>query len=137
TGRSDLRIAAQSGVSFTIAHQRPDGSWLYGETPSSRWIDGFHTGYVLDCIRICRDAGIQNLELAFERGLEYYWHRLFLEDGTAKYYADSVYPIDAQNAAQGIQTFALAAQDGAVHLARAWRIFDFASRRLSRGDGAF
>ena len=137
TGRSDLRSAAQSGVSFTVAHQRSDGSWLYGETPRSRWVDGFHTGYVLDCIRICRDAGIENLEPALKRGLEYYWHGLFLEDGTAKYYANSVYPIDAQNAAQGIQTFALAAQDDDVHLARAWKIFDFASQRLSRGDGAF
>src|SRR5947208_3350284 len=39
---------AARAVAFTIARQRPDGSWPYGEGPGLDWVDGFHTAYILD-----------------------------------------------------------------------------------------
>ena len=53
-GRDDFLQAADAGVAYTLAHQEPDGSWPYGGEPHLRWVDGFHTGYVLDALRDVR-----------------------------------------------------------------------------------
>jgi hypothetical protein len=136
--RSDLREAARAGVGYTTAHQRRDGSWPYGELPHLRWVDNFHTGYVLDCLLACAGAGIAGNALgAWERGLEYYRRELFLCDGTPKYKPDAVYPVDGQCAAQAIQTFALASSRIPVRLEDSRRSFAFASGALGRGDGTF
>ena len=74
---------------------------------------------------------------ALDRGLSYYRDRLFLDDGTAKYYDNAIFPIDSQSVAQGIQTFALAASGGRAYADVAWRIFSYARRTMQRSDGAF
>jgi hypothetical protein len=58
TGRTDFACAARAAVEYTASRQLPDGAWLYGEQPHLVWIDGFHTGYVLDCLLTCIDAGV-------------------------------------------------------------------------------
>ena len=50
-GRTDLADAAQAGVAYTLARQRPDESCLSGKQPNLGWVDGFRTGSVLDCAR--------------------------------------------------------------------------------------
>ncbi len=131
--RSELRERAEAGVSYTLAHQRPDGSWPYAERPGLEWVDGYHTGYVLESLLVCRDAGIEAARaLGLERGLEHYRRALFLDDGTAKFLDRAVYPIDIQCVAQGIQTFARAARPDF-----AWTIFNFARRRMRRHDGSY
>jgi hypothetical protein len=138
SGRTDWMTAAAEGVAYTLAHQRTDGGWWYGETKSTRWLDGFHTGYVLDALQICeREAIPGEIDAARRRGVEFYRQRLFLADGTPKYYEDAVYPIDAQGAAQGIQTFALAAVDDRSALDHAVRVFGYAMRQMWRGEGRF
>ena len=84
----ELADLASAGVAYTVAHQRPDGSWPYGERPHLDWIDNFHTGYVLEALLQCRTAGItnRNLDAALERGLSFYRGELFREDGAPKYY---------------------------------------------------
>jgi hypothetical protein len=132
TGRKDLLDAADAGVAYTLAHQGHDGSWVYGEQPHLRWIDGFHTGYVLDALRECIHAGLPSAsQQALDRGLDFYRRALFLEDGTPKYTTRSTFPIDIQCVAQGIQTFALAGDPWAL------TVFRFALQRMRRPDGAF
>jgi hypothetical protein len=138
TGREDMRAAAEAGLRWTISCQRPDGSWPYGEQPHLDWIDNFHTGYVLDSLIYCADAGVEvDGEMALERGLSYYRRALFLDDGTPKYMSDSVYPIDAQCAAQAIQTMALASPRGSSYGELAWTVFAFARRHMPRRDGSY
>lgn len=137
-GRDDMAATAADGVAYTVAHQRPDGAWLYGETPSTNWVDGFHTGYVLDALRICQQSGVAgDVEDARRRGMDFYRRELFLSDGTPKYYERATYPIDAMSVAQGIQTFALSATEDASCLGQAIIIFEYAMRRMWRGDGRF
>ncbi len=132
TGRQDLLDAADAGVAYTLAHQAEDGSWPYGEEPHLRWVDGFHTGYVLDALRECIHAGVSRASHeALDRGLAFYRRALFLEDGTPKYTTHSTFPIDIQCVAQGIQTFALAGDPWAL------TVFRFALQRMRRPDGAF
>ena len=54
TGRTEFAVAARSAVDYTVTRQRSDGAWPYGEAPGLSWIDGFHTGYVLDCLHSAR-----------------------------------------------------------------------------------
>jgi O-Antigen ligase len=136
--RPELRTAATAAVGYTIAHQRPDGSWPYGELPHLDWIDNFHTGYVLDCLLACSEAGIGgDVDGAWQRGLDYYSRELFLADGTPKYKPDSVHPVDGQCVAQAMQTFALASRGIPTRLEDARRTFAYAMQTLARTDGSF
>lgn len=131
---AEVTAAVEAGVGHALAHQAPDGSWVYAEPSNMRWVDGFHTGYVLDALWYCaRATGRADWHEALQRGLAFYADRLFLADGTAKYYAQRVYPIDAQSIAQGIRTFALTGSD----LPLAERIYDRGLVTMRRRDGAF
>jgi hypothetical protein len=138
TGREDMRAASEAGLRWTINHQRPDGSWPYGEQPQLDWVDNFHTGYVLDSLMYSAKAGVEvDGGVALERGLAYYRRALFLDDGTPKYTPESVYAIDSQCVAQAIQTMTLAASREPTYGAFAWTVFDFACRDMQRSDGAY
>jgi hypothetical protein len=137
--RDDAGFAssAEAAVHFTTARQRSDGSWPYGERPNLAWVDNFHTGYVLDALRVCADAGIGGaaVEDAWSRGLAYYRRELFMDDGAPKYYADRLFPIDAQAVAQGIQTLSIAARRDDSCVGAAWSVFRYATRRMLGDDG--
>jgi hypothetical protein len=138
TGRGDMRAAAEAGLRWTIAHQRADGSWAYGEQPHLNWVDNFHTGYVLDSLMSSTSAGVDvDGGAALARGLAYYRRALFLDDGTPKYTPSSVYPIDAQCVAQAIQTMALADSCDHSYGTFAWRVFDFACQRMRQSNGCY
>ncbi|MGZ8795099.1 MAG: hypothetical protein ACXW0F_10730 [Gaiellaceae bacterium] len=134
----EVRRACLASLGYCVRRQREDGSWPYGEVRGLEWVDGFHTGYVLDALLECEHADVdRSATEALDRGLAFYAHRLFLPDGTPKYYADATYPIDAQCVAQAIQTFALAASTGRSYSDDAWRVFAYAHRHMRRDDGAF
>jgi hypothetical protein len=136
--RADLFSAAKAGVDYTVTRQRADGSWPYGEQPRLDWVDNFHTGYVLECLIVCGEAGVADgVQTALQRGLAFYRDGLFRSDGAPRYTPRSQYPIDCQCAAQAIQTFARAARLFPDYEQSAWRVFDFAIRQMRRADGAF
>lgn len=138
TGRDDFREAAAAGVRFALAHQRADGSWPYGERAGLKWVDSFHTGYMLDSLHRCgKVLDVDGLDEAYDRGLAYYGERLFMADGTAKYFEGRIYPIDSQCVAQGIATFSLGSEHEERWLGYARRVFQFGLRRMRRRDGAF
>lgn len=138
--REDFGAAARAGLRYALARQRPDGSWPYAETPTGDWVDGFHTGYVLDALRRCgRALSDPSAEAAYRRGLAHYASRLFEADGAPRYRVDRRYPIDSICIAQGISSFCLASelQGGEEWLDAAWRVYGFGARRMRRRDGAF
>src|SRR5260370_37479886 len=95
-----LRVARCSA-----AQQRADGSWDYGEGPSQRWIDNFHTGYNLCALRsIGRYAGTTEFEPGIRSGLEFYQAHFFREDGAPRYFHTRTYPVDIHCVAQSIST---------------------------------
>jgi hypothetical protein len=137
-GLEQYRDAIREGLTWTIERQRPDGSWPYGEREDLDWVDNFHTGYVLDALRVCADAGVdERAEPAWRRGLEHWRANLFGTDGLPKYYDDEAYPIDTQCAAQGIQTLALASEHDPSCLEQAWRVFEWTMANMRRDDGLF
>jgi glycosyltransferase involved in cell wall biosynthesis len=107
--RPDLAREAESAAHYTAARQRADGSWPYAETASGQWIDGFHTGFVLEGLaKVTRQVANAELEATLDRGLAFYRTRLFGEDGEPFYSTTRRYPLDALSAAQGVETLALA-----------------------------
>jgi hypothetical protein len=137
--REDLARAAVAGVEYTTSRQRPDGSWPYGEQPHLDWVDGFHTGYVLDCLLTCIEAGIGGpaAEEAWRRGLRFYVDALIERDGTPRYMPDSRYPIDGQCVAQAIHTLSRASALEPGLAEQRWQVLRFALDRFARSDGAF
>ncbi|MGH2715888.1 MAG: hypothetical protein ACRDM7_18780 [Thermoleophilaceae bacterium] len=137
TGGEGFRSAAEAALAYTIARQRPDGSWPYGERPNLGWVDNFHTGYVLDALDACATAGVAAgaARDAWDRGLRFYRRELFRRDGAPRYYSGSTYPLDAQCVAQAMQTLSIASRHEPSCRADAWRVFEFARRRMLDRDG--
>jgi len=96
--------AKQSILACTNA-QREDGAWIYGELDMQGWVDSFHTGYNLECIKEYQmHSGDTTFAHNISIGLKYYLENFFLEDGTPKYYNNKTYPIDIHAPAQFIAT---------------------------------
>jgi hypothetical protein len=92
-------------VERTLAAQRPDGSWPYGEGENLAWTDSFHTGYVLICLDRMRDVE-PGIEEAVARGAAYY-ERFFDATGRALLWATKPHPEDGHSAGTGLTTLSL------------------------------
>ncbi len=106
TGEQELRNLAEQVTRFTIACQREDGSWPYGEAVSDGWVDSFHTGFVIvslhDLSEWLQDSGVLS---SATRGYEFWKQRCILPDGAPRWSPARTYPIDVHAAAQAILTF--------------------------------
>ena len=118
TGNETYRELAERAFLYTAKYQRPDGSWYYGEASNLRWIDNFHTGYVLDCFKHYSDAtGDSRFEKTIATGYDYWKNTFFLEDGTPRYYSHKTEPIDIQCSAQAIDTLVFYSRSRSAELA--------------------
>ena len=96
---------AQKAMLYTAQHQRPDSSWYYAEKADSRWVDSFHTGYVLDCFKYYQEgAGDDRFNQKLMSGYKYWKKTFFLADGTPRYYDYKTLPLDIQCSSQAIDT---------------------------------
>jgi hypothetical protein len=138
TGRHELLDVARSAVRYTCAAQRSDGSWYYAEAPAYHWIDGFHTGYILDSLQCYGEStGDSTFAGNLEQGFRFFRKHLFEADGTPKYFHNRTYPIDIQCAAQAIETFAIASERDPGALADAERVARWTLRSMQDPSGYF
>jgi rhamnogalacturonyl hydrolase YesR len=109
---ADSEAAALASLGYSMSCQREDGSWWYADTDYQQWIDSFHTGFNLQCIRYFLDLGkATEFQQAYDRGVKYYAETFFLEDGTAKYFHDRTLPEDIHSYAQAIVFFSTMGED--------------------------
>jgi hypothetical protein len=105
TQESELLSVSKKVVAFCCNQQKEDGSWSYGTLPFHQWIDNFHTGYNLECIAdYMKFTGDKEYEPVVSKGFEYYINTFFTPEGIAKYYSNSIYPIDIHAPSQLIIT---------------------------------
>lgn len=105
TGEKKFFAPALRVARYSTTQQQADGSWYYGELPTQRWIDNFHTGYNLCALQsIAEYAGTTEFDSRVRRGFQFYRDHFFREDGAVKYYHDRTYPIDTHCVAQSIIT---------------------------------
>jgi hypothetical protein len=99
---------AGKAMLYAAKHQREDGSWYYGEASNLRWVDNFHTAYVLDCFHWYGEtADKERFDDQMMRGYWYWKTTFFLPDGTPRYYNHKTQPLDIQCCSQAIDTLVL------------------------------
>ncbi len=134
----NLKELIHKAVCYSIARQRPDGSWFYGEDNNLQWIDGFHTGYNLDSLYyIWRSFHWEYLAEPVKKGYKYFLDTFFLEDGRVKYYNNGLYPIDMQCIAQSIQTLCLLRSLDDRSIPLAIKTADWTIKNLQDNQGYF
>ena len=121
--------SADDAVAFALEHQRPDGSWPYGEGPRLDWVDGYHTVYVLESLD---HAGADD---AIARGLDLFLTRLVDPDGGPRATLESRYPLDTHAAATAITGLCRLAGRDERALPTAERILAWTLDRMQRDDG--
>lgn len=90
-------------VSRTLAAQRPDGSWPYGDGSTQiAFVDSFHTGYVLSALS--RFSERDDVRAALTRGTAHYTSRFFDRAGRSLLWPNRPYPEDAHSAGTGLST---------------------------------
>ena len=105
TGEKKFLEPALRAARCSAAKQNADGSWFYGDADTQAWIDNFHTGFNLCALQsIGRYAETTEFDSRIRRGFEFYKAHFFREDGAARYFHNSTYPIDIHAVAQSIIT---------------------------------
>jgi hypothetical protein len=138
TGDSALGELASDAMQYSCARQNTDGAWYYAEDRMYHWIDNFHSGYNLDCLKRYADStGDRSFDPHFRTGYEYYVGHFFDADGRPKYYHDKAQPIDIQCAAQSIDTLAYCSDFDSASLALAIKVAHWTIRNMQAEDGHF
>ena len=129
---------AREAMIYSCARQNADGAWYYGEAPKYHWIDNFHTGYNLDCLKRYTDSTAdRQFESNLRRGFQYFKLHFFDPDGRAKYYHDKAGPIDIQCAAQAIDTLAFFSDTDLEALKLAAKVARWTINNMQAQDGHF
>jgi hypothetical protein len=138
TGEKKFLDPAMSGARYSAGRQHEDGSWDYGEAPSQRWIDNFHTGYNLGALRRIDDClETDEFESRIQRGFEFYKSHFFRKDGAARYFHDKTYPIDIHCVAQSIITLLEFRHLDADNVPLACSVFQWAMKHMWDDRGFF
>jgi hypothetical protein len=139
SGERELLETSRMAVTYTINHQRGDGSWYYGEGWNLHWIDSFHTAYILDSLRTYLESGGDDLSGAtsLKRGMDYFVGHFIGADGSPYLYADRAYPVDIQGAAQSIETLAVHCGTDRRLLPLAWKAAAWTIQHMQDPKGYF
>ena len=132
------RELARKALQYTAQHQRPDGSWYYAEHPNSRWVDNFHTGYVLDCFKHYLEiTGDDRFTATMNTGYEYWKGTFFLPDGTPRYYNHKTLPIDIQCCSQAIDTLVFFSDSDPESISLAMKVARWTIEHMQDRTGYF
>ena len=135
---SEVAAHAEAAVAYSLARQRADGSWPYGEHERLQWVDGYHTAYVLEALaRWSERYDDRRVDEARARGLDLYLSRLVDPDGAPRMTLDSRYPIDIHCCSSGITALCALARHDARALPNAARILNWTLGAMRRRDGRF
>ncbi len=100
-----LKETAEAAVRYVADRQNADGSWYYGDRTTARWIDNYHTGYILDCLdAYLKNTGDQRYAGHLRKGYAFYKNRFFEESVLPKFYHDRAYPVDCTAGGQALLT---------------------------------
>ena len=106
-------------LNLLISEQLENGAWYYSRSKNGKWIDGFHTGFIIESLIDVYLNGYSTFELkqTIDKAIMYYIENLFTRDGFPKYFDFSrKYPIEAQNCAQAIQTLSFIKKFGSYEV---------------------
>lgn len=122
-----LERAARASADAALSTQRDDGSFPYAADERGRFVDAFHTGFVLE--GLTRFEGRTD---AVERGFSYFRGELVDADGFPRVAPGGPRATDGQNVAQLVQT--LLTCGGPAERDEAWRLWESWSARANRPE---
>ena len=101
----NLLAEAQNTIEYVMKNQKPNGSWSYSKGDARKWVDNFHTCYVLDALYdFIYYSESRGHYPKLEEGYYFYIKNFFHNDEIPKYYENKLYPIDSTAIAQSILT---------------------------------
>lgn len=102
---TELLALAHRSVGFVCEQQEDSGAWIYSKNKAGKWVDHYHTGYVLDCLdEYIKYSKENRFKENLKKGLNYYLNNFFFESKIPKCYDKKTYPIDCTAAAQSLLT---------------------------------
>ena len=131
--------AAKSACNWSVNKQNKDGSWYYGAIPMLHWIDNYHTGYNLDCMKLAHEIGGEDF-IAMETitsTYRYWTEHLFDKDMAPRFYNHSSYPRDIQATAQAIESFCKYSTIDKEALNNAFAVFNWAVKNMLKENHSF
>lgn len=131
SGRQDWVSSGLSAALTSIACQREDGSWTYGEGPGLEWSDNFHTAYDLDgLLMVWLATSGAVVKSSLDRGVEYWVRNFFGPEGEPRYFPSRAYPYDIHSASTAVDVAARLAAWGWDTAPLAERVAAWTERNL-------
>jgi hypothetical protein len=141
----------RKGIQYIVSVQREDGSWFYGNSRDSRYIDNFHTAFILIALYQAKKYYTNDeLERSFERGLRYYENKLFKKIGDGmicrpvhfepRYLprnSNLIQKVDLRDAALSIILFSLLSQEHKKYSEYAGSILGWTMENMKGRNGYF
>jgi hypothetical protein len=131
---------SQPAIDRVLGQQCDDGAWVYGQRSHHGFIDGFHSGYILDLLHRLDGAGWPGLQNAMDRGWQFYQRACFDGQGLPRSFAGTNRYLDSHAVAQAmatLQRFGALAQARDVALFAIDPLFDQKSGVFYAGLGRF
>jgi hypothetical protein len=138
TGNQEFREFGEKAIGYTAKYQKPDASWDYGEMSNLRWVDNFHTAYVLDSFKyFVESTGDLRFDGQMMKGYEYWRNTFFGADGTPRYYNHKTEPLDIQCSAQAIDTLVFFQNRDPDSLQLAIKVANWTIKNMQDSSGYF
>ena len=137
TGNGKLENIARRQFNYTVNRRTEYHAWYYTYPHGKSHIthDNYHTGGILDGIlEYYEETKDDRYMQVYWDGLKYYQQYLFEPNGAPRWMNNKKYPLDIHGAAQGIISFAKAANHDASFMAQAELIADWTLRHLYRNE---
>lgn len=105
SGNQEYISTAAQAVKWVMKHQNADGAWIYSQRETGKWVDNYHTGYILDCLDTYITLSGDNMFTSgLNKGLSYYTANFITDEGLPKFYDKVAYPVDCTAAGQTLLT---------------------------------
>ncbi|SDJ66752.1 delta-aminolevulinic acid dehydratase [Microbulbifer yueqingensis] len=128
---------SERAIRYVCGGQKSDGSWPYSPLSFHQWVDGFHSGYNIECIHDYQKyTGDRGFAAVVDKGLSYYIDNFFTNAGVPKYYNNSTYPIDVHSPAQLVITLSKLGRFQ-EHRAIIDRVLGWTIENMQSDDGFF
>ena len=138
TGDGESMELAAKSARYVLENQKGNGSWAYGPRLRHRWVDNFHTAFILLSLKRIGEAIPEvNTERAVLRGFDFWVENLFLPEGTPKYYDSEIFPVDIHSAAAAIAVLSEFADEDDRALPLAEKVAAWTIDNMRDSDGYF
>lgn len=129
---------ARRVMNYVRSEQLPDGGWYYGVRRRQRWIDAFHTSYVVCALQDYRTyTGDSFFDDCISRSHRYYSATFFDPTGAPKYFYNRLYPVDIHACSQAILHFCSFLEEDPTALRKVVAIFRWTQENMTNVDGSY